>query len=261
MKNRTKRDILFYATLGLSVICILIFSLPDLKLSQDRMLHFLLSAIFPRLAVSLFLIVAMLTSGYAHSLAFPLKGFAKALLWSVPCFLVAVVNFPFSALISGTATLKRLDLLWFFIAKCFSIGLMEELFFRGLALPVLLKKLNKHRHGVLLSVILSSAFFSCMHLLNLFMGANVGATLLQLGYTFLIGCMFAVLFLKTDNLWLCVLIHTLFNVGGVIVTELGMGKFQDTVFWILTAIAGVICTLHILLSLRSVIQKHTDGNN
>ena len=85
-----------------------------------------------------------------------------------------------------------------------------------------------------------------LHLFNLFAGASVGATFLQVGYSFLIGAMLSAVLIKTDNLWLCVLLHAGFDFGGSIITELGTGIFQDLWFWIFTAFAGVLCLAHVL---------------
>lgn len=252
--------ILLYFFLILSLVSVILFSLPNFALTQDERANVLLSATLPRLAVSAFLTVAVADSAYAHALRFPLQGFLRSLLWCIPCFLVAVVNFPFSALLNGAATLERVDLVWLFALQCLAVGWMEELFFRGLLFPIMLKKLKNTKHGIFFSVVLSSACFSLMHLLNLFTGASASGTALQIGYTFLIGCMFAVTFLRTNNVWLCVIIHALFNFGGGIVTYVGSGPFQDTLFWIFTAVAGVICTVHILLSLRRLIQSDVQNS-
>ena len=53
---------------------------------------------------------------------------------------------------------------------------------------------------------------------NLFAGAGIGPTLLQVGYTFLVGCMFAALTLFTRSVLPAVLIHALYDVGGTAVS-------------------------------------------
>jgi hypothetical protein len=66
------------------------------------------------------------------------------------------------------------------------------------------------------------------------------------GYSFLIGGMLGTVLIKTENLWVCVILHALFDFGGLIVTYLGFGEFQDIIFWILTAIGGILCLIHTL---------------
>lgn len=248
-----KTDVLL---LVLSVICAgiaVMFELPNLIPYSDNSLGNLVKDTVPRLAVSVFLIVFMAMKGYGET--FKPKWRRNHLLWSIPCFSVAIVNFPFSALIRSAAVIERFDLLWLFLLKCISIALLEEIFFRALLLPLFMERCAKYRYRVLISVIGSSVLFALIHLLNLFSGAGVGETMVQVGYTFLIGCMLAVMMLKTANVWLCVIVHALFDVGGMIVSNLGSGPFQDTTFWVLTAVVGVLCAVHIIVSLKQIISE------
>ena len=242
-----RSDVALLVSLVLCVGIVIVFSIPHLIPYPDERLRMLLGDTIPRLAVSAFLIACMGTRGFGET--FQPKWRGRHLLWSIPCFLVAVVNFPFSALICGTAVIERTDLIWLFLLKCVSIALLEEVFFRALLLPLFTERFAKKRHGILLSVLLTSALFALMHLLNLLFGAGLGETAMQVGYTFLIGCMLAVVLIKTKNIWLCVIIHAVFDVGGTIVSDLGSGTFQDMTFWILTAVAGALCAVHIIWSL------------
>jgi hypothetical protein len=250
----SRRQVITLIILLLALAVVVVFSLPDIVFSSDETADTLLKETCPRLAVTAFLIF-LFVSYDREVLLPPLQNFGKDLLWCLPCFAVAVVNFPFSALISGGATVTRTDLIWLYAVKCLAIGGMEELFFRGLLVPLLQKKYEDRRYALLYPVLISAAIFSLMHLVNLFFGASVGATALQLGYTFLLGCMFAVMFLKTKNIWLSVAAHTVFDFGGGIVTDLGSGVFQDTVFWILTAVFGVVCTVYILCYVKKEISR------
>lgn len=67
--------------------------------------------------------------------------------------------------------------------------------------------------------------------------------------------MLAVVFLKTRNLWICVGLHMLFDAGGFLNSDLGTGNPQDLVFWILTAVAGVLCAVHIVWTLVQLCRK------
>ena len=249
-----KADALLIVLFVICVGIVLAFGIPNLIPYSDQILGGLVEETVPRFAVSLFLIVFTVTQGHAET--FKPKWRGVYMLWSIPCFLVAVVNFPFTAVISGAAVIERVDLLWLFLLKCIAIALLEELFFRALLLPLFMERLEKNRHRVLISILGTSALFALIHLVNLFFGAGLGETILQVGYTFLIGCMLAVMMLKTKNVWLCIIIHAVFDIGGMIVTDLGGGTFQDTAFWILTAVIGLLCAVHILLSLKPIIAEY-----
>lgn len=235
-----RRDVVLIILAAPCLALVVLFGFDLLPIGDER-LKVLLRETVPRLAAGLYLIVLMLLMGFGKP--FLAKWRPIHLLWAIPCLAVALVNFPYSALIAGSAALTRVDLLWVFLLKCFGIALLEESFFRALLVPILRGK----RGGDLMAVLVSAALFAAMHLLNLISG-NVGAVMMQVGYTFLLGCMFAVMLLYTGNVWLCVIVHFLFDVGGTIVTDLGYGSFQDTIFWVLTAVIGTLCAVHIILT-------------
>ena len=178
------------------------------------------------------------------------KQFFRMLVWSLPCFMVAFINFPYSALANGTASIDRYDLIWLYAIYALFIALLEELIFRGILYMLAKDYLRNNRHAPLLVVVICATIFALFHLTNLFSGSiNVGYVLLQVLYTFLIGAMLTTTMLKLNNIWLCVLIHAIFNFGGQIIENIGSGTPWDTVFWVLTISGGVLCAGHIIYSL------------
>ncbi len=248
-----KRDVLLLILFVPCAALVVLFGF-DIFPIEDRTLALLLGETVPRLAAGVYLVLFLCMKGFGAP--FCGKWRPLHLLWAVPCLAVAVVNFPFSALIGGEAAVDRADLLWLFLLKCLGVALLEETFFRALLVPLLRGEKGKD----LFSVLLSAALFAAMHLLNLFSG-NVGAVFLQVGYTFLLGCMFAVMLLYTGNVWLCIFVHFLFDVGGTLIPDLGHGSFQDTVFWILTAVVGVLCALHIILTFLALQKRKKNSEN
>jgi membrane protease YdiL (CAAX protease family) len=97
-------------------------------------------------------------------------------------------------------------------------GFMEEAIFRGLLLRILLPG------GLMRAAFLSSLLFALAHLLNLFMGANLYATILQVAVAFLAGLVFTAPLAITRNIWLLVIIHGLSNFVGY----LNAGGFLNT---------------------------------
>ena len=100
-----------------------------------------------------------------------------------------------------------------------------------------------------LRVIISAAAFSLFHLLNLLGGAGIGATALQVAYTFLLGCLFGALKEATNCIYFGAIVHALFNFGGNVVTYAGSGQFQDYFFWIITISVGLLAGVITLLTL------------
>ena len=163
----------------------------------------------------------------------------------IPSFAVAINNFPILGYVQGTVQLARGDLLWLYITDCMLIGAFEELAFRGVFLPSLLARYGKDQKQLRWTVILSSAAFGLIHLVNLTEGAGVGATLLQVGYSFLIGGMCAIVLVKTGNLLYCILLHGVYDFGGRFLI-IGAGQLWDTPTVILTAVLAVIVTAWML---------------
>ena len=175
------------------------------------------------------------------------KGILKDAAWCLPCLAVALANFPYTALIGGSAHIYRADLIWLFALKCLFIAVSEEILFRGIALDFAKEMTRGKRHAYIVCVTCYSAVFAVFHLFNLIEGAGIAPTLLQVGYTFLTGMMFASVAMRTGNLWGGIILHFIFDIGGLIIGDLGGGAFQDVWFWALTAIAGVVCAVHLII--------------
>jgi hypothetical protein len=241
------------ALIVLAIAAMIVLQVLNITYSSDGVTNTLVSAIIPRLVCGIVFLVVIFFFD-KKILLFTRSTWGK-LIWCIPCLIVALVNFPFSALLSGSATIERADLVPLFAAYCLSVGLMEECVFRGLVQGAIYERLDGKRYRALITVAISSAIFGLIHLVNLLEGADVGSTILQVGYSFLIGGMLGAVLIKTKNLWLCVLLHALFDFGGLIVPYLGLGEFQDTIFWVLTAIGGTICLVHVLYFLLTVDKK------
>ena len=128
-----------------------------------------------------------------------------------------------------------------FALECISVGFFEEVIFRGLILVLLIQKFSKTKQELFIAIVLSSSIFGLMHLWNLMMGASFYDTFLQVGYSFLMGMMWAIVFLKTKNIWFVVFLHAAYNFFGRVVTTLGTVNNQfDTATIVLTVVLSVI---------------------
>lgn len=145
-----------------------------------------------------------------------------AFLVMIPGFIISLNNFPISAYVNGRAEITApVYRVFLFLIECLSVGFFEEIIFRGVLLIFLLKALSKLKMNFILAIVLSSLIFALSHLFNLFSGASYGDTFLQLGYSFLVGMMWAVMFLKTKNIWLTMILHASFNFFGQVMFYLG----------------------------------------
>lgn len=171
----------------------------------------------------------------------------------VPAFVISINNFPFSAFFQGRTTWIEPNLrLILFMVECLSVGFFEEIVFRGILLTLLVHLWAKHRQGMLLSIIVSSAIFGIAHLFNVY-DLGVQAMMLQIGYSFLMGMLWAVMYLKTKNLWMVMLMHATYNFFGQVLFTMGSVQQRfDLLTIILTtilAIVAAVCSIRTYISI------------
>lgn len=175
---------------------------------------------------------------------FGLRGRGRTALFVLPFVIVAVNNLPIVGLIKSQVHIDAgAGSILIFILNCLFVGLFEEIAFRGIVLPLVLMKMSDNRKGIFWSVIISSALFGAIHLVNLLSG-NAGPVFLQVGYSFLVGSMCAMVMLFTRNIFACAALHAGFNFCGLIADEFGAGPTWDAASIALTAIVGVIAALY-----------------
>ena len=215
--------------------------------SSDAVLAGLINMSLTRLIGAAVFLVLLLGEGYR--VLNPLqKPFWLSLLFALPPLLVVINNMPILSLIRGDAYIVRGEpAFWFwFSLECLAIGLFEELAFRGVIFLLIAERRHTTRRGLFWSLILTSAVFGGVHLINVAMGAGIGAVILQIGYSFLIGAMCSVVLLKTRNIWLCVLLHAIYDFCGTLMPTLGAGTWWDTPTVIFTAILAVATTAYLV---------------
>ena len=210
-----------------------------------------------RLAISLEMTLTRFFGGVAflamlvhlgYKVLNPIKSpFWHSLLISLPAFLIAVNNFPFSAVISGKARVSEgAPMLLLLLCECMMVGLFEEIAFRGVIFLAILKKKPEDKLWQFASIALSSVIFGLIHLVNL-IESSPSAVLLQIGYSALIGAMCAVVLLKTANVWLCVVIHGLYNFAGAVIPRMGEGEIWDSFTVILTVVVSLAVLAYMIV--------------
>ena len=178
----------------------------------------------------------------------------RNLIYLLPCLIVAINNFPLISFINGVCVFDGVGIaeILLFILYCLLIGVLEECFFRGIILVWLTEIFKKNKTGLVKSMILSSCVFGLAHLFNLFGGAGVADTLLQVLYSALIGGLCAFAFFKTNNILCAVLIHFIYNVCGLLFNAdigLGTGVVYGTAAMIVTVIIGIAVGVFVVISL------------
>ena len=210
---KTKETMSLVKKVVLVMLCIATFllSVLDIQYLEDEVRNLWLSRIVEQCCGCVAVIWLL------SLLKVQLFGTIQKWLYLIPCLLIAVNNFPFWSYFSGNMQTVRTDGLdvALFALFCLSTGLFEELVFRGILFSVLAERFSQDKRGLVKTFVFSSVIFALAHLFNLFLGADIGATLLQVGYTVLTGGLFAFTLIKTKNVLCCAFVHGLYNFCGL----------------------------------------------
>lgn len=169
---------------------------------------------------------------------------SKILLCTLVPLAVVVNNLPIIGLLSGNAYITEpLSFIPIFALETIMIGMFEEFAFRGVLFPYILENRRASTKSIFWATVISSSAFGAVHLLNIFAGAGIGGVLLQVGYSFLIGGMCAIVLLYTRCIWICVALHAIYDFCGYLVPTLGDGIIWDPMTVIVTSVLGVFALI------------------
>lgn len=253
MKNSFKKTLTYLLLFILVSVTVAFYFLP-LSLSENEKLNGLVKNLILQLATLILLLYIAKKCGFSDILKVK-KGKTPAVL-VIFSFLVAIANFPFYSLLTNKAEITDFSILPLFILSCLVTALEEELFFRGIIYSMIKEKLAKRKNQIIETVVLSSLIFSLFHLFNLLSG-NIGFVLLQVFYTFFLGCLLATLKESTNCVYIGVFVHALFNFCGGILDYAGSGEYF-TLPLVLTVVTIAIVTGVLTLCQLLKLNKKTD---
>ena len=253
--NKFSRYLITIALVALAVTTFILFEIQEKVLTTDDVVNGMLGKTIYQLSIGALFIWLIYIMGDRRYL-FLNRTTKKKLLWALPCLMVCLVNFPWFGVFYGSVVIFNGIYIPLYIVYVFSIALVEELVFRGVLLNIVFQYTRRTRLPYVFAILISSAIFAAFHFFNLFTGASLEGVLLQVGYTFLIGCLFAVVQIKMGSVWYCVFLHALFNFGGMF-TFMGVayGIPWDLVFWISTIVFGLLCAGHIIVTVINM-ERH-----
>ncbi len=175
----------------------------------------------------------------------------KKYLYFIPLFLIPLPNFWWSIEMSR----PLLDTL-FYITTMLCVGFLEELIFRGFIFVSLVSENKRQKkaseQNKRIAILISSLTFGVGHIINLFMGAPLVETLLQVCYATAAGFLFTIIFCKSGSLWPCVIAHSLMNASSVFAPQ-NLTMTQSCID------GAYLCIIALVYSL--IILKTTKGNS
>lgn len=119
----------------------------------------------------------------------------KFVLWYLPAILIELIGL-FAGFENNTVKYVLVALF-----MTLAVGFAEEIYFRGIILRTL------EGLGYKKAIIISALIFAVTHIGNVLGGADVMLTLIQISYAFIIGIVFAQLFIITKSLYPVILWH------------------------------------------------------
>ena len=144
---------------------------------------------------------------------------AKKYLYFIPLAIIVSVN-----IWNGININNTYSQIVFHILTMFNIGFIEEVIFRGFLFKMMAKD------NVKLAIVVSSITFGIGHIVNLFNGADLVPTLMQIGYATAIGYLFVVIFHKSKSLVPCIIAHSLNNALSIFNVENNISKYIAPIF-------------------------------
>ena len=135
----------------------------------------------------------------------------KAMLWFIPLWILSCMN-----LFGGFSPDYQIPGLIYAVVSMVLVGFAEELIFRGFLFKAMLKDGN-----VKAAVIVSSVTFGMGHIMNLFTGQDLIATLAQVVFAVAMGFVFTLVFYKSGSLLPGILAHSFIDVASVFASDVG----------------------------------------
>ena len=241
------KEILSISAILILCVAMAVLSFVDIRYTAHERRNAIIKATVPQ-AIGIIAVLGMLLRGGTGLFKRPQK-----LLYMLPCLLVAVNNFPFHSYFVGKSELVYGEIknIFWFAVYCLSVGVFEEFVFRGVVFPLFAGYFKANKLGLFKTFLFSSVTFGVVHLFNILAGAGVGPTLLQVGYSTLIGGLCAFALIKTKNLLFPAITHAVYNFCGLLLSDelgLGGGIYFDLPTGLMMAGVGVAVGIFVLWS-------------
>ena len=153
----------------------------------------------------------------------------RAYLYFIPLALIVSVNLWGGINIKNT----REEIIWH-IVNMLNIGFIEEIIFRGFLFKMMAKD------NVKLAISVSAITFGIGHIVNLFNGADVIYTVMQILYAISVGYLFVMIFHKSGSLIPCIIAHSVMNALSIFSSDKEILFYITSVFLIIVPVIYLV---------------------
>ncbi len=144
---------------------------------------------------------------------------------------------------------KDMGLVWAIIGSTFMVGIGEEMLFRGLIFTAF-----REKRGLYAGVLISASVFGFLHCTNMFAGAELGATLMQMVSAGISGVVSAWIFYKTENVIPTMICHWFWDMCLLIGMYVPVSQAQNVgvVQNLFITIAGIVLIVICIRGIRKM---------
>ncbi len=147
-----------------------------------------------------------------------------------------------------------------------SIGLFEEILFRGVIEGSLLDNFHSTKKQVLFSIVTSALIFGLLHLTNLLVGQDVLTTIMQVIQTIAIGILLGTVYYFSKNIWALAFLHGFYDFS-VLLSEVNLIKDCEyasnvpSYIMMVSVISSIVLSLIYLVYCYGLFKKSNINKN
>lgn len=217
----TVKEIIFLSIVMLLLVALDLTILPARLLGEIKILDvepIYFSLIFNQWLLIVLALITIKQISPNFSLGLKKEGLKKGLKTYLPSGVLFLVVAGFAYFIGLVGKLDYRPTFFKVFTETFfyniSVGFLEEIYIRGLLLNILIWLFRKKENGTFIAIVLSSVLFSLGHIPGM-IEDDIFIIIMRLIWTLMLGFYLGIMYKKTDNLWVPIIIHAILNFSGI----------------------------------------------
>lgn len=240
--KENKRSIIIYFLEMLLVFLIIDFFMTIVAggVASSTLFHKYGNDLITEIFYSFAILIVMLLFKNSYVFTEKKDKFWNGVMLAVPMLIISIYNFAYSILDLGSFNLASfINMLVF----CIFVGIAEEFLCRGWLQNEFIERFSHNKKEIIVSIILSSLIFGCMHLVNISFQTTF-ETIIQIINATALGFLLGTIYYKTKNIWSVIFLHSFYDFS-IMLGEIDMIK--DCTYGTPTLSISIYETLGVLL--------------